>query len=157
MAVLQVHCGWSTIEWGLVGEKGLPGKLQGFKQSKIMSGNNKIFQWPPWSSHVVSYILHLMSYSNQCFLPSGVRPGGQEEQGVYWNSHKTKGRNSQVTAGQATVHSSPWCKVPKNLKYTTEGGNGSRVKSNPELSSGEAKVPTTAPPRWPKNVEVQRR
>lgn len=57
---------------------------------------------------------------------------------------------TQFMAGQATVHSSPWCKVPKSLKYTTEGGNGSWVKSNPELSSGEVKVPTTAPPRWPK-------
>lgn len=38
-----------------------------------------------------------------------------------------------------------WCKVPKSLEYMTEGGNGSRVKSNPELFSREVKVPTTAP------------
>lgn len=67
----------------------------------------------------------MMSSNNPYFSPSGVRPGGQEGQGVYGSSHKTKGRNTEFMAGDATVHSSPWCKVPKSLKYMSEGGNGS--------------------------------
>lgn len=66
-------------------------------------------------------------------VPSGVRPGGQEEQGVYGRTHETKGRNTEFMAGHATDHSSPWCKVPKSPKYMSEGGSGSCVKSNPEL------------------------
>lgn len=150
MAALQVHCGW---EWGLVGENWLPGKLQGLKQSKIMSGNNKIFQWPPWSSHAVAYILHLMSH--KVFFPLEWDLEDKTSK-VFIGTVIRQRAGTQFTAGQATIHSSAWCKVPKSLKYT-EGGNGSWVKSNPELSSGEVKVPTTAPPRWPKKVEVQRR
>lgn len=58
--------------------------------------------------------------------------------------------------GHAAVHSRSLVQSSKEPRVHDWGRNGSRVKSNPELFSREVKMPTTAPLRWPKYVQVQR-